>query len=70
MKSTFPSPPSIPPTVNTKPARESVARGAKHSFGTFNERSIADTAANAAPAGLPPCPLVVGDPLVADEDIC
>ena len=41
-----------------------------NTFGTFNERSIADTAANAAPAGLPPCPLVVGDPLVPDEDIC
>ena len=41
-----------------------------NTFGTFNERSIADTEANAAPAGLPPCPLVVGDPLVPDEDIC
>ena len=35
-------------------------------LGTFSERSIADTAANAAPAGLPPCPLVAGDP--EDED--
>ena len=41
-----------------------------NTFGTFNERSIADTAANAAPAGLPPCPPVVGEPLVPDEDIC
>ena len=39
-------------------------------FGTFSDRSIADTAANAAPAGLPPCPLPVGDPLVPDEEIC
>ena len=40
-----------------------------NTFGTFNDRSIADTAANAAPAGLPPCPLVVGDPLVPDDEI-
>ena len=40
-------------------------------FGTFKERSIADTAASAAPAGLPPWPLVVGDPPVtAEVDIC
>ena len=40
-------------------------------FGTFKDRSIADTAASAAPAGLPPWPLVVGDPPVtAEVDIC
>ena len=31
---------------------------------------MAETAANAAPAGLPPCPLVVGDPPVPGEEIC
>ena len=35
-------------------------------FGTFNDRSIAETAANAAPAGLPTCP-VAFDPLVPGE---
>ena len=40
-----------------------------NTFGTFNDRSIADTAARAAPAGLPPCPLVVGDPLAPDDEI-
>ena len=98
-KSTTPFP-SLPSTAKTKPARESAASGAKHSyckknvlqfynissvafvyqmtswfsiftFGTFKERSIADTAASAAPAGLPPWPLVVGDPPVtAEVDIC
>ena len=42
----------------------------KITFGTFNERSIAETAANAAPAGLPTCPPVVGDPLVPGDEIC
>ena len=41
-----------------------------NTFGTFNDRSIADTAAKAAPAGLPACPLVVGDPLLPDDEIC
>ena len=36
-------------------------------FGTFNDRSIAETAANAAPAGLATWPVVV-DPLVPGEE--